>query len=317
MNLAPIVLFTYNRPIHTLKTLEALKKNTLSNESTLYIFCDGPKKNASEETVQKIKETQKIIEQKQWCKDIIIIKSEINKGLANSIISGLNSIFEKFEKVIVLEDDILTSPYFLQFMNEGLNIYKKSYRIKSIAGYIEPLKTKKEEAILLPIGYPWGWATWKRTFDEIDWNIDNLMDQINALPSHKIKEFDHAINYYGMLKAQKEGKINSWYIRFHTSCFLNNGLHLKPTKSLTKNIGFDNDGTHCTDSHPIHSYNNYTTNSIKIPHNLTTINIQFNNKILKLYKKQYLLDKINYRKNQFIRVINRLKSTIMKSSNNK
>src|SRR5215211_27101 len=111
-NLAPVVLFVYNRPVHTLRTLKALKKNHLADESRLYVYCDGPKTNATEEERENINKVRSIVKQEKWCREVHVAESETNNGLAASIIKGVTEIVNRYGKVIVLEDDLETSPGF-------------------------------------------------------------------------------------------------------------------------------------------------------------------------------------------------------------
>lgn len=130
MELAPVVLFVYNRPKHALQTLQALANNDLADESTLYIFADGPKENASKPELDKIKEVRIIIKSTQWCEHVTIVERDKNKGLDNSIVDGITEIISKHGNIIVLEDDIVTAPGFLRFMNDNLLIYESSEEVK-------------------------------------------------------------------------------------------------------------------------------------------------------------------------------------------
>ncbi len=242
MKLFPILLFVYNRPEHTRKTIEALKANLLANESEIYIFCDGPK---TENDVIKINETQKLIESVNTFKKITIYKSDINKGLANSVISGVEMILETNEAVIVLEDDIITNNYFLTYMNTCLNQYSNNKDIFSVTGYlfnkIEKL-VSGNEVFLSHRGSSWGWGTWDDRWKKIKWNLDSneVFKDLN-----KNKQFDKAGNDYSfMLRKQLSGKIDSWAIRFMYSAYLNNQFHLIPPISLIDNIGLDGTGVH-------------------------------------------------------------------------
>ena len=131
-NLAPVILFVYNRPQLTLKTLLALKNNIWANCSELFIYADGPKEGISIEDYDNIKKVREIIRKEKWCKNVTIIECEVNKGLASSIINGVTSVINKFDKAIVLEDDILTSPFFLRYMNEALSLYENDQKVLSI-----------------------------------------------------------------------------------------------------------------------------------------------------------------------------------------
>ena len=248
MNLAPIILFVYNRPQHTLKTLEALNKNYLANESELYIFADGPRPNADENELQKIKDTREIVNSKEWCKRTIIIESEINKGLANSIIDGVSKIVNEQGKVIVLEDDLVTSPYFLQYMNDALNIYSDNDAVACISGYIYPLKHELPGTFFLKGADCWGWATWKRAWGVFEKDGSKLLNELNNQSATKKFDFDHCYPYTQMLKDQIAGKNDSWAIRWYASAFLRNMFCLYPGTSVVQNIGFDGSGTHSSNS---------------------------------------------------------------------
>ena len=156
--LAPIVLFTYNRPLHTKQTVQALQKNYLASESELYIYSDGPKdKNATE----KVREVREYIKSIDGFKKVTIFERDKNLGLANNIISGVTKIVNEYGKIIVLEDDIVTSKYFLKFMNEALEIYMNEKKVWHISGWNYPLDKDGLGDIFLWRGMNcWGWATW-------------------------------------------------------------------------------------------------------------------------------------------------------------
>ncbi len=244
-NLAPIVLFVYNRPDHTLRTIEALKKNNLAKESELFIFCDGPKNEQAQGAVQEV---YKIVDNVSGFKNVIVKKNPINKGLANSIISGVSEIVEKYGCVIVVEDDLVTSPHFLEFMNDGLEFYQNNDKVISIHGYVYPVKKELPQTFFLKGADCWGWATWKRGWDLFNANGSDLLAQLKARNLQKIFDFDGAYDYTKMLEDQISGKNNSWAIRWHASAFLADKLTLYPGKTLVQNIGFDDSGTHCATS---------------------------------------------------------------------
>jgi len=247
--LAPIILFVYNRPEHTKKTLEALYKNKLANQSELFIFSDGIKKDANKEEIKNIYEVRKVIKSRKWCNNVNIIESEDNKGLANSIISGVSMILNKYEKAIILEDDIVTSSVFLEFMNKNLDFYKDEQQVYGISGYCYPNKKIKDTTYFLPIGSSWGWGTWLNRWNKINFNAEELLKVVKERKLQKKMNFN-GYGFYEMLEAQVSGLVDSWAIRFYTSFFLKGGFFLFPNVSLVKNIGFDNSGVHCsTDNH--------------------------------------------------------------------
>lgn len=250
-NLAPIVLFVYNRPWHTEQTLNALMQNKLANESALYIYADGAKRNATKETLDNIAEVRKIILRKLWCKEVIIIESEVNKGLALSIRSGVTEIIEKYGKVIVIEDDLLTSHSFLTYMNKALDYYQNRNSVFSISAYNLP-----SEKMLIPLDYnydvyvslrngSWGWGTWKDRWDQIDWNVS----QYQAMLSNS--QLQDAFNRRGddvfeMLQMQQNGKLNIWSIQFTMAHFVNHSVSIVPTVSYVDNLGLDGSGENCS-----------------------------------------------------------------------
>ena len=191
MNLAPIVLFVYNRPWHTLQTLEALRKNALASESILYIFADGPKPFADESAMHKINETRECIKKKQWCKEVIIYEREINLGLADSIINGVTEIVNKHGKIIVLEDDIVTSKGFLKYMNDALDIYELEEKVMHISGYMFPVKKKLPKTFFYKPTTCWGWATWSRSWKYFKKDAKSQIDILDNTKSWR----EFTINY--------------------------------------------------------------------------------------------------------------------------
>ncbi|GAA0486560.1 glycosyltransferase [Salinibacillus aidingensis] len=240
---APIILFVYNRPENTLKTLEALKNNNLAQESELYIYSDGPKKH---EDLKKVEEVRNIINDIKGFKSVYIYCYEENQGLANSVINGVTKVFKNYDKVIVLEDDLLTSKNFLTFINEALNFYKFDNDIWSISGYTPNLSfpdSYQSNIYVSPRASSWGWGTWKDRWKLIDWDIKDYHEFKNNGKSRRL--FNYAGNDLSpMLDDQIKGIIDSWAIRWCYNQFKLNKLTVYPRQSFVVNIGFDNDATH-------------------------------------------------------------------------
>ncbi len=248
MNLAPIVLFVYNRPQHTLRTLEALALNHLAKESILYIFADGPKDSANVEILANLAKTREIIKSKEWCKKTIIVEAEINKGLARSIIDGVSKIVNEYGKIIVLEDDLVVSPYFLRYMNDALNTYSEDTSVACISGYVYPTRKKMPETFFIKGSDCWGWSTWKRAWDIFESDSTKLMKELQSRSLTSKFDFDNTYPYTLMLQEHITGINNSWAIRWYASTFLKNKYCLHPGTSLVQNIGIDGSGTHSGDS---------------------------------------------------------------------
>lgn len=238
--LAPIVLFVYNRLNHTRQTLEALQKNDLASKSELIIYSDSAKNKNDLDKVAKVREYIKNID---GFKKIIIRKAKKNIGLANSIINGVTKVVNEYGKIIVLEDDLMTSRFFLRFMNEALVAYKDEPRVASIHGYIYPIKNLPETFFIKGADC-WGWATWNNKWSIFESDGKKLLDNVKKKNLEREINFNDSYNYTKMLKDQIMGKNDSWAIRWYVSVFLKNMITLYPGQSYVQNIGFDNGGTH-------------------------------------------------------------------------
>ena len=249
MSCAPIVLFIYNRPSHTRQTLEALSANTLADQSDLYVFADGPKDNTTSETLEKIRQTRQVAHSRQWCKSVTVIESDKNKGLAASIISGVTEICKKYGKVIVLEDDIVTGKYFLEFMNAALDKYQDEKNVWHITGWRDPVKNVKQgDSYFYPTMDCWSWATWADRWQYFKKDVSYYQNVFtNKMKFHFNIEGSEPGNW-NQIEDNASGKINTWAIFWYATLFLKNGLCLAPTKSLVRNIGLDNSGVHCGES---------------------------------------------------------------------
>ena len=241
MNLAPIALFVYNRLWHTQQTVKALQKNKFSEESELLIFSDAPKNDKDAKNVQDVRDWVRSI---KGFKRVRIVERQENFGLAKSIIDGVSEVINEHEKIIVLEDDLVTSPYFLQFINEGLNLYEEDQDVISIHGYVYPVKEKLPETFFLKGADCWGWGTWKRGWEQFEPNGTLLLNEIENRKLQGDFNFKGYGSYVTMLKDQIENKNDSWAIRWYASAFLANKYTLYSGQSLVNNIGYDHSGTH-------------------------------------------------------------------------
>lgn len=242
MTLAPISLFVYNRPTHTRRTVEALQKNLLAKDSDLIIFSDAPKNFEAAEAVREVREYIRTITS---FRSVSIVERDRNWGLANSIIDGVTSVVNERGRIIVLEDDLVVTPHFLDFMNRALDKYENEQQVIQVSGYMFPVKISiKEDALFLPLTTSWGWATWKRAWQLFDPEAKGYA-RLKADPAlRKRFNLDDAYDYYSMLEAQLDGRVDSWAVRWQLSAFLNNTLTIYPRHSLIVNAGFDGSGTH-------------------------------------------------------------------------
>lgn len=244
-DLAPIILFVYRRVDHARQTITLLQQNRLAQESDLIIFSDGHK---SIEDKEGVNEVRAYIQDLQGFKSVQIIKREKNYGLAKNIVEGVSEVISKYQKVIVLEDDLLTSRNFLCFMNQTLSHYQDRDDIYAISGYTAPLKslkTHKEDMYLSYRPSSWGWATWVEQWKDIDWDVTDFDTFIAS--KKQVNSFNRGgIDLARMLRHSIEGKNHSWAIRWFYAMYREGKYAIYPKVSKVQNIGFGGDATHCS-----------------------------------------------------------------------
>ena len=243
-NLAAIIVFAFNRPEALRNTIQSLLRNTEAQESDLYVFVDGARPDKPGEA-EKVKAVQKYVKSVSGFKSVHYTFGERNKGLGTSIIQGVTSVINRHGKVIVLEDDLVFAENFLAFMNEGLKRYEKEERVFSVCGYSNKVNVPEgyaSDAYFCPRSSSWGWATWADRWNSVDWGLKDW-DKYAGMR----KAFNRwgGSDCFGMLKGWRQGKNQSWAIRFCFSQFLQDKLSLFPTISKVRNDGFDGTGTNC------------------------------------------------------------------------
>lgn len=239
---APIVIFCYRRPYHLSKTLTSLMECVGFEQSPIIVYGDGPKTIDDKAAVEK---TRAI------AKTMLGVRAEyhfsdINLGLAKSIIAGVSEVVARFEKVIVIEDDLEVAPSFLIYMNSALNRFIGHTNVYQISGYMFNVKELKlfSDAFFLPLTVSWGWGTWKRAwtqFDPLATGWEEL--EVNYKMRYKFN-LEGSYDFTTMLRKQMAGQLDSWAIRWYWSVFKVNGLTLFPPRTLVCNIGFDGSGSH-------------------------------------------------------------------------
>lgn len=241
MSLAPIALFVYNRPDHTRRTIKFLRENLLAEESRLYIFSDAPRDAAA---VQAVEEVREIIRATEGFRSVHITERNTNFGLANSIIDGVSMLNGEYGKVIVFEDDLLSSPFTLKYFNDALDRYQNEERVMHIGAYMYPVSSAGiPESFFHRIVTSWGWATWNRAWQHFNPDIDQLMAAFNSRKKYEFS-VEGTMNFWKQMREFKQGRNNSWAIRWYASVYLRNGLALHPASSLVHNIGHDGTGVH-------------------------------------------------------------------------
>lgn len=247
---APVVLFVYKRKEKTERCLKALEENRYVEDTDLIIFSDGFKSKSDEKEVNAVREYITNYQKQSKFHEVKIHESKQNKGLANSIISGVSMVMQEYGKAIIVEDDILTSSDFLQYMNDALDFYEDNERYGSISAFTYPLwqlKKYKKDIYVTRKGECWGWATWKNRWEKVDWSVSSFDEYIQ---NEKLrKQFDELqFGIDNMLCSWKNGSIDSWAVRWCYHLFINDQLTVYPRVSKTMNIGMDGSGTNCGES---------------------------------------------------------------------
>ena len=242
METAPIILFTYNRPAHTRRALESLRRNALAAESELFVYSDAARDEADREAVAEVR---RIIHDARGFKAVHIVERDENQGLARNIIDGVTRVTDQYGRVIVLEDDLVVAPHFLRFMNDALETYKDEPRVGHIQACDFTDDPSLPDTFLIKFTGSWGWGTWKRAWQHFNPDGKALLAELERRGLTREFDFGGKYGFTRMLRRQTEGKNNSWAIRWNASLFLKDILSLNTGRSLVQNTGFDGSGTNC------------------------------------------------------------------------
>lgn len=277
---APILLFVYNRPDHTRRTLDALCRADGAEETELIVFSDAAKTDDARDNVRKVRET---VREAKGFKSVEVREREENAGLAKSIIEGVSDVIEKSGKVIVLEDDLIVSKYFIRYMNSALNYYE-GRGVFGISGYSPKVE--------IPIDYPfttymierncsWGWGTWKKKWQSVDWDVKDFRRFIHS--QSMCDDFNQSgSDLTMMLLRQQRGEIQSWSIRYCYEAFKRHEPTVYPTRSMVRNGGVDGTGTNMRASS---KYDTQTADYISCQQ--FSPGIAVNQSILRSFRKTY------------------------------
>lgn len=296
MSFAPILLFVYNRLDHTQRTVEALLKNKEAEESILFVYSDFYSLKKDEDSVLEVRDFIKKI---KGFKEVNIIERAENFGLAKSIIEGVSTVIKEYGKVIVLEDDLVTSKYFLSFMNKALDIYKNNSNVNSISGYTYPIEEREIDShtFFLRIPMCWGWATWSDKWIDFE-KSDKLIKE--SLSESNYINFGGSYDFFAQAKNNQKGKINTWFIFWYLTSVKYKRLTLFPKKSLVNNIGHDGTGVHCS---PTDLFKHELDESFM---NVDLIEVIEEKELINAHVKYFKTIKLNY----LNRIINRIKKYI-------
>lgn len=243
LGLAPIVVFAHRRPAHLRKVLESLRSNELAAQSALVVFVDGPR---SPSDVDMVEEVVRACDDPSGFASVTVNRSRFNRGLASSITTGVTQILQSHGRAIVVEDDIVVSRHFLEYMNTALELYRDDPRVASVHGYVYPVGEALPETFFLRGADCWGWATWARAWESYNADAAELAKMLHDANLVRLFDFGGHGGYMKMLQDQVRGANDSWAVRWYASAFLNNMYTLYPGNSLVRNIGLDGSGRHCS-----------------------------------------------------------------------
>jgi hypothetical protein len=239
----PVAFFSYNRPDHAGRVLESLARCRRLDECRAYLYCDGPKGDRDRAVVEASRQVVR-----EWASKLgseMIVRSR-NLGLAKSIVTGVTDLCREYGRVIVIEDDLILSPDFIDYMLQALDRYQDAPQVYQISGYMFPVKlTATTDAVFLPLTTTWGWATWERAWRLFDWQAVGALEALSDPAVQRRFDLDDAYPYSAMLRDRLAGKNDSWGILWWWTVFKRDGLALHPRHSLVSNRGFDGSGVHC------------------------------------------------------------------------
>ncbi|HEY2380151.1 MAG TPA: sugar transferase [Terriglobia bacterium] len=263
---SPVVLFCYKRPDHTRQTLEALRLNSLAARTELYVFSDAPRTEFERTNVDEVR---RVLARIDGFKSVNVVERSANLGLARSVITGVSSLFERYERLVVLEDDIVTAPDYLAFINEALAAYETESRVFSVTGFNFPIAIDPSYPFDAYFSYrcnSWGWATWRDRWRMVDWDVQDYPVFKSDVQARR--QFNRGGNdLANMLDLQFQGKIDSWAIRWCYAHYQNNAFCVFPVQSRVRNIGFDGTGVHCgvTDRLSVEIGNSLSGAAVRFP----------------------------------------------------
>lgn len=285
MSYAPIVIFVYNRADHFIQVYNALAACKEAKESGLFIFSDGAKNEAGAAKVSEVRAAVAAIKDSGDFKSVTVTESPVNKGLAASVIAGVTEIINKYGKVIVVEDDCVVSPHFLNYINKSLDFYKNDKRIGSIAGYTPMIDFPDDYENDVFAAYrscSCTWATWKDRWENVDWELKDIKD------FYKSPELISRLNSNGSdrfirLYRQTKGNGSSWSVRFGAHLVKNNLMTVYPRYSYITNIGCDESGIHSKSD----DAEKMRVDLSKAIENPVLTDVEIDSSIQKIFKKHY------------------------------
>ncbi len=246
MAYAPVCVFAFRRPEHTQRTLAALTQSPIAGKTPLIVHVDGPR---TEEEAGLVRQVAALAEAQTAFASVEVLKRDENAGLARAIQDGVSQTMQAHGRAIIVEDDIVTSPAFLNYMNLALDRYADEPDVWHISGYNEPIAENRDRrgAAFWRFMSCWGWASWADRWSHFERDPAGLLERFSPEDIHRFN-LDGAHDFWGQVQANARGDIRTWAVFWYATIFRNDGLCLAPYRSYAENIGFDGSGTHCGDA---------------------------------------------------------------------
>ena len=287
---SPIAFFSYNRPDHTRRSLEALRANYLASQSRLFIFSDGAKNDSAREGVEQVREYISTVD---GFASVDVVERPHNYGCAKNIIDGITQVVNEFGRVIVVEDDILTSPYFLSYMNDALELYKDDDNVAVISGYLHPMyygHTKPDGFFSYDLG-TWGWGTWQRSWKDYEYDAAKILKQIQDAGLEDKYNYGLKSKPCSGWLILAAGKSSIWDYQLQAVMFLLGRMTLRPGRTFTNNIGLDGTGLHCGTC----DYNAFNLHLAEEYHPLKKIPVELDMRMYEIFRKSLMPRSLPYR----------------------
>lgn len=284
-NFAPVVLFVFSRPDHTKITIEALAANEGAESTDLIVYSDAARRI---DDVPRVEAVREFLRGVRGFKSVKVVERIENFGLARNIMDGVTDVCRNYGRVIVLEDDIVTSQYFLKFMNSALERYRSEKKVWHISGWNYPISSEGlGDCYFVQVMNCWGWATWSDRWASFEKNAESLMSLFDR---KMIRDFDLGNSgvFWSQVLNNQRGLINTWAVFWYAIIYLNKGVCLNPSISYVDNIGFDGTGVHGKASDIVHSVHRLSDVSMVSFPLTTAINSIGHNRIVAYYKEMKL-----------------------------
>ena len=242
---APVLISTLNRFTHFLRCVDSVAACTHAEKTDLFIALDYPSMETHWDGYNNI---QNQLDKIQGFKSVTVIKRDVNLGAEKNPKEAMKTIFKKYDRCILSEDDNEFSPNFLDYMNKGLEKFEDDENVIAVCGHRPIIKIHRGYGFnyYYAKGFSgWGIGMWRGRYKWSIYNINDLNEFINnKVFVNKLKTL-HENFYYTVLNSIRtkktiygDGAIALDMIKYNKYC-------VYPSVSKVRNYGHDGSGVHC------------------------------------------------------------------------